>query len=147
MPRSNCCTTPISHKSSDVHTPTLPFVAATPSGAEPTALAYPTATSKSSPVSAWRLTSPATTSSGLILTVTYNVCGCLSRCCRTATSLTLRLFPMRSNRAGFPASFTQSNTSVERRDPRYGQCKGTRQTLELVRGLSAADGALPVQLL
>lgn len=62
MPRSNCCTTPISLKSSDVHTPTLPFVAATPSGAKPTALAYPTATSKSSPVSAWRLTSSATTS-------------------------------------------------------------------------------------
>lgn len=54
---------------------------------------------------------------------------------------------MRSNRAGSSAAFTQSNTSVERRDPRYGQCKGTRQTLELVRGLSAADGALPVQLL
>lgn len=65
MSRSNCCTTPISHKSSDVHTPTLPFVAAAPSGAEPTALASPTATSKSSPVSAWRLTSSATTSSGL----------------------------------------------------------------------------------
>lgn len=80
-----CCTTPISHKSSDVHTPTLPFVAATPSGAKPTVLACPTAMSKPSPVSAGRLTSPATTSSGLILTVTYNVRGCLSLCYRTAT--------------------------------------------------------------
>ena len=85
MSRSNCCTTPISHKSSDAHTPTLPFVAVTQSGGKPTALAYPTATSKSSPVNAWRLTSPATTSSGLILTVTYNVRGCFSRCYRTET--------------------------------------------------------------
>ena len=115
MSRSNCCTTPISHKSSDAHTPTLPFVAVTQSGGKPTALAYPTAMSKPSPVSAWRLTSPATTSSGLILNVTYNVRGCLSRCCRTATSPTLRPFPMRSNRAGSPASFTHSNTSAARR--------------------------------
>lgn len=147
MSRSNGCTTPISHKSSDAHTPTLPFVAVTESGGKPTATAYPTVTSKSSPVRAWRLTSPATTSSGLILTVTYNVRGCLSRCCRTATSPTLRPFPMRSNRAGSPASFTLSNTSAHAAGPRHGQCKGTRQALELVRGRSAADGALPVQLL
>ena len=31
--------------------------------------------------------------------------------------------------------------------PCHGQCKGTRQSLELVRGRSSADGALPVQLL
>lgn len=147
MSHSNCCTTPISHKSSDVHTPTPPFVAATPSGAKPTALAYPTATSKSSPVSAWRLTSPATTSSGLIRTMTYNVRGCLSRCCRTATSPTPRPFPTRSNRAGSPASFTYLNTSAARRGSCHGQCKGTRQALELVRGRSTADSALSVQLL
>ena len=82
---------------------------------KPTALAYPTAMSKPFPVSAWRLTSPATASSGLIRTVRYNVRGCLSRCCRTATSPTLRPFPMRSNRAGSPASFTHSNTSAARR--------------------------------
>lgn len=35
MSRSNCCTTPISHKSSDAHTPTLPFVAVTQSGGKP----------------------------------------------------------------------------------------------------------------
>lgn len=115
MSHSNCCTTPISHKSSYIHTPTPPFVAAIPSGAKPTALACPTAMSKPSPVSAWRLTSPETTPSGLIQTVTYNVRGCLSRCCRTATSPTLRPFPMRSNRAVSPASFTHSNTSAERR--------------------------------
>lgn len=115
MSRSNCCTTPISHKSSDAHTPTLPFVAVKQSGGKPTALAYPTVTSKSSPVNAWRLTSPATTSSGLILTVTYNVRGCLSRCYRTATSSTLRPFLMRSNRAGSSASFTLLNTSAARR--------------------------------
>lgn len=115
MSRSNCCMTPISHKSSDAHTPTLPFVAATLSGGKPTATAYPTATSKSSPVSVWRLTSPATTSSGLIRTVTYNVLGCSFQCCRTATSLTLRPSPTRCNRAGSPASFTHSNTSAARR--------------------------------
>lgn len=86
MSRSNCCMTPISHKSSDAHTPTLPFVAVTQSGGKPTALAYPTATSKSSPVSAWKLTSLETTSSGLIRTVTYNVLGCSFHCCCTATS-------------------------------------------------------------
>lgn len=147
MLHSNCCTTPISHKSSDVHTPTPPFVATTPSGAKPTVLAYPTATSKSSPVSAWRLTSPATTSSGLIRTMTYNVRGCLSRCCRTATSPTSGPFPTRSNRAGSPASFTYLNTSAARRGSCHGQCKGTRQALELVRGRSTADSALSVQLL
>lgn len=115
MSHSNCCTTSISHKSSDVHTPTPPFVAATPSGCKPTALAYSTAMSKSSPVSAWRLTLLETTSSGLILTVRYNMRGCLSRCCFTATSPTLRPFPMRSNRAGSPVSFTHSNTLAERR--------------------------------
>ena len=115
MSHSNCCTTPISHKSSDVHTPTPPFVTATPSGGKPTALAYPTAMSKPSPVSAWRSTSPETTLSGLIQTVRYNVRGCLSRCCRTATSPTLRPFPMRSNRTGSTAPFTHSNTSEERR--------------------------------
>ena len=115
MSRSNCCTTPISHKSSYIHAPTPPFVAATPSCGKPTALAYPTAMSKPSPVSAWRLTSPETTSSGLIRNVRYNVRGCLSRCCRTATSPTLRPFPMRSNRAGSPALFTLSNTPAARR--------------------------------
>lgn len=54
---------------------------------------------------------------------------------------------MRSNRAGSPASFTHSNTSADAAGPRHGQSKGTRQALELVRGRSAADGALPVQLL
>ena len=115
MSHSNCCTTPISHKSSDVHTHTPPFVAATPSGGKPTALAYPTAMSMPPPVRAWRLNSLETTSSGLIRTVRCNVRGCLSRCCRTATSPTLRPFPMRSNRAGSPASFTHSNTSAARR--------------------------------
>lgn len=147
MSRPNCYTTPISHKSSDAHTPTLPFVAVTQSGGKPTALAYPTATYKSSPVSAWKLTSLATTSNGLILTVSYNVRGCLSRCYRIATSLTLRFFPMRSNRARSPASFTHSNIRRHAAGPPHGQCKGTRQALELVRGRSAADGALPVQLL
>lgn len=91
------------------------FYPVTQSGGKPTALAYPTATSKSSTVSAWWLTSLETTSSGLIRTVTNNVCGCLSRCCRTATTLTLRPFPMRSNRAGSPASVTHSNNSAARR--------------------------------
>lgn len=54
---------------------------------------------------------------------------------------------MRSNRAGSPASFTLSNTSADAAGPRHGQCKCTRQALELVRGRSAADGALPVQQL
>ena len=54
---------------------------------------------------------------------------------------------MRNNRAGFPASFTRSNTSEDAAGPPPGQCKCTRQALELGRGRSAADGALPVQLL
>lgn len=147
MSRSNCCTTPISHKSSDAHTPTLPFVAVTLSGGKPMALVYPMATSKSSPVRAWRLISPETTSSRLIRTVRYNVRGCLSRCCHTATSPTLRPFPMRSNRSGSLASFTHSNTSADAAGPPHGQCKGTRQALELVRGRSSADGTFRVQLL
>ena len=93
-----------------MHTPTPPFVAVTPSGGKPTALAYPTAMSKPFPVSAWRLTSPETTSR-LIRTVRYNVRGCLSRCCRTAAEA----FPNEKQQSGSPASFTHSNTSAERR--------------------------------
>lgn len=115
MSRSNRCTTPYKSQVVRHATPTLPFVAVTQSGGKPTALAYPTATYKPSPVSAWWLTSLETTLSGLIRTVTNNVCGYLSQCCRTATSLTLRPSPTRCNRAGSPASFTHSNTSAARR--------------------------------
>ena len=44
----------------------------------------------------------------------------------------------------------RSRTRILRRNaagPCHGQCKGTRQALELVRGRSAADGTFPVQLL
>lgn len=115
MSRSNRCTTPYKSQVVRHATPTLPFVAVTQSGGKPTALSYPTATYKPSPVSAWWLTSPPPTLSGLIRTVTNNECGCLSRFCRTAISLTLRPFPMRSNRAGSPASVTHSNNSAARR--------------------------------
>ena len=147
MSHSNCCTTPISHKSSDVHTPTPPFVAATPSGGKPTALAYLTAMSKPSLVSAWRLTSPATTSSGLIRTVRYNVRGCLSRCCRTATSPTLRPFPMRSKELDLRHRLRTRMLRRNAAGPCYGQCKGARQAFKLVRGRSTSDGTFPVKLL
>ena len=54
---------------------------------------------------------------------------------------------MRSNRAGLRH---RSRTRILRRHaagPCHGQCKGTRQALELVRGRSTADGTFPLQLL
>lgn len=139
--------TPISRNLPDMHTPTLPFVAVTQSGGKPTALAYPTAMSNPSPVSAWKLTSPATTSSGLIRTVTNTVRGCSLQCYRTATSLTLRPSPTGSNRAGSPASFTHSNTSAVRR--RFSSWTMQRHSLS-TRACTRAKYSrryVPVQLL
>lgn len=57
-------------------------------------------------------------------------------------------FPNEKQQSWIPGH--RSRSRILRRHaagPRHGQCKGTRQALELVRGRSAADGALPVQLL
>ena len=56
-------------------------------------------------------------------------------------------FPNEKQRSWISGIVHALDTSANAAGPRHGQCKGTRQALELVRGRSSADGTFRVQLL